>query len=90
MPFNADSNARKIVWRRLREARDIKARIASGDAYEWETKRLENLVREAKLYARLARTMKTKTNPVSLPLQPTRKGPPRYDHYTPKAPARSA
>jgi hypothetical protein len=67
MPFNSDAyqanKARKIAWRRLAEAREIKTRIVSGDAYAWEVKRLESLVREAVLYARIARTMKTRPTP---------------------------
>ena len=50
--------ARRIVWRRLDEARTIKARQRAGIAFEWEGRRLESLVREARTYSRLAREPK--------------------------------
>jgi hypothetical protein len=47
------TDPRAIVWRRLVEARAIKTRISAGTAFEWEKRRLESLVREARLYSRL-------------------------------------
>jgi hypothetical protein len=48
--------ARKIVWRRLTEARNLKNRIDAGRAFPWEPARLSALVAEARLYHRLARS----------------------------------
>jgi hypothetical protein len=51
------SHARKIVWRRLTEARAIHDRIVAGSAFEWEAARLRSLVREARAYNRVARAL---------------------------------
>lgn len=44
MPFNAGTYRanrwRKDAWKRLDEARDIKARASRGEAYEWEIPRI--------------------------------------------------
>jgi hypothetical protein len=50
-------HARLIVWRRLTEARAIHDRIAAGCAFEWERRRLVSLVREARTYNRVARSL---------------------------------
>jgi hypothetical protein len=50
-------HARSIARRRLTEARSTKARITAGRAFEWEGRRLESLVREARKYQRLAREL---------------------------------
>ena len=56
MKISRATEPRVIVWRRLDEARTIKARVDAGTAFEWEKRRLESLVREARTYSRLART----------------------------------
>jgi hypothetical protein len=53
---DAAQHARRIVWRRLMEARDLKTRIDTGQAFPWEVHRLTSVVLEARRYARLART----------------------------------
>lgn len=53
MPFNSDTyhanKKRRRALEQLAEARELKARIASGDAYEWEAKRLPTIVSGARL-----------------------------------------
>ena len=50
-------HARRIAWRRLVEARALKARLDRGDAFQWEPARLASLVHEARTYARIAREL---------------------------------
>lgn len=56
-----EQHARRIVWRRLVEARDIKNRLVGGEARPWEAVRLASVVREARAYARVARALTTRT-----------------------------
>jgi hypothetical protein len=51
------------MWRRLDEARAIKLRLDAGTAYPWEARRLESLVREARLYGRIARDLTPRRPP---------------------------
>lgn len=52
MPFNSDTyygnNASRSAWAWLAMAKDVKARAARGEAYDWEIARLPTLV----IYAR--------------------------------------
>jgi hypothetical protein len=57
-------HARRIMWRRLDEARTIRDRIAAGRAFAWEPQRLSNLVQEARAYARVARALTPRSNPL--------------------------
>jgi hypothetical protein len=57
-------HARKIVWRRLDEARAIKRRMQAGTAFEWEGRRLSSLVQEARTYSRVARELNTPPTPL--------------------------
>jgi hypothetical protein len=60
MAFNSYSyyanRSRKDSVRHLAEARDIKARAARGEAYDWEIARISHLAKMACLSARQART----------------------------------
>lgn len=57
MPFNSETyrmnKYRKEAWRRLAEARDIKARAAAGQAYDWEIPRIGTFVALARSNMRL-------------------------------------
>jgi hypothetical protein len=50
-------HARRIIWRRLDEARQVKARIDAGTAFSWEPARLSSLVHEARSYSRALRDL---------------------------------
>lgn len=50
-----EQHARRIVWRRLAEAHDIRTRMQAGQARPWEAHRLASALREARAYARIAR-----------------------------------
>jgi hypothetical protein len=50
-----EQHARRVVWRRLVEAHDIRDRMAAGQAFPWEAHRLASLLKEARAYAHLAR-----------------------------------
>jgi hypothetical protein len=50
-------HARRIMWRRLDEARALHDRIEAGHAFAWEPVRLTNLIREARTYSRAARAL---------------------------------
>ena len=56
-------HARRIVWRRLDEARAVKARVDAGTAFDWEKRRLGSLVSEARLYSRKARDLRRASLP---------------------------
>lgn len=57
MPFNSQSYHRNKYRReakaRLVDARELKARIAAGEAYDWEIPRLATFVRLARIDWRL-------------------------------------
>lgn len=52
MAFNSDTyranKCRKEAWAELARARDIKARAARGDAYDWELPRVAHFVKMAR------------------------------------------
>ena len=52
MAFNSKTfhrnKARKDAWAKLAYAREVKARVVSGEAYDWEAARLPTLVRYAR------------------------------------------
>lgn len=52
MAFNANTyyanKAARSAYEWIRQAKDIKRRAASGEAYTWEVERLPNLVRYAR------------------------------------------
>lgn len=58
MPFNADTyrinQYRKKAWEELAAARDIKARAARGEAFDWEITRIATFARLARDSLRLA------------------------------------
>lgn len=60
MPFNADTYRANQYAKRsaehLAKAREIKARAAAGEAYDWEIPLIASNARLAILDARLART----------------------------------
>ena len=84
-------HARRIVWRRLDEARAIKSRQVAGTAFEWEGRRLESLVQEARTYSRLARrlTVAPEPEPIaqseSFRIALERENPPERGRLTPGA-----
>ena len=53
MAFNANTyrmnKARKQAWLELAAARDIKARAARGEAYDWELPRIAHFVKLARI-----------------------------------------
>jgi hypothetical protein len=57
-------HARRIVWRRLSEARALHDRIEAGQAFAWEPQRLTSLVREARTYSRVARALTPPRKPL--------------------------
>lgn len=48
MPFNSQTyrsnQFRKRAWEQLAQAKDIKARAARGEAYDWEVPRIKILI----------------------------------------------
>lgn len=62
MAFNADSyrrnQYRRTALENLAKARDIKARVIAGTAYEWEAPRIQTFVKLARIDWRLYRMMK--------------------------------
>ena len=54
MAFNSDTfranKARREAWNYLDEARDIKARVKTGEAYDWEEGRIATKVKLARLH----------------------------------------
>ena len=52
MAFNSNTyhgnKARRTAWAELAQARDIKARAARGEAYDWEVQRIARLVSYAR------------------------------------------
>jgi len=69
MAFNANTykanQSAKSAYDTLSKARDIKARAAVGDAYDWEIERISTLVAQARFHMRSAlhhRAMKDLTN----------------------------
>lgn len=63
MPFNAHSYYANKFAREARsyiaKARDIKARAARGEAYDWELPSVASYAKLAILHARMARTRRT-------------------------------
>ena len=61
MAFNAHTyrknKTRKSAWNNLAQARDIKARAAKGEAYDWELPRIAMFVKLARLDMRVYRSM---------------------------------
>jgi hypothetical protein len=57
MPFNSQTyrsnKARRKAWEELERARDIKARAARGEAYDWEIPRVAFFVKMARLSMRM-------------------------------------
>ncbi len=53
MAFNANTyrmnKSRRTAWANLAKARDIKARLDAGDAYDWERSRIRTFVRIARM-----------------------------------------
>lgn len=52
MPFNSDTyyanKYARVAWEYLEQARDVKARAARGEAYDWEIERIPRLVISAR------------------------------------------
>jgi hypothetical protein len=61
---NRAEHARRIMWRRLDEARALHDRIEAGQAFAWEPQRLASLVREARTYGRVARALTPRNEPL--------------------------
>jgi hypothetical protein len=63
MAFNATTyranKTRKQAWAYLAQARDIKARAARGEAYDWETPRIASCVKLARLEMHLHLSYRT-------------------------------
>ncbi len=63
MSFNANSyyrnKYRKTALAKLEEARSLKARMTSGEAYEWEGQRLPTLVELARIDWRMYLSYRT-------------------------------
>ncbi len=62
MPFNADTyranKHRRKAWQHLAEAREVKARVLNGTAYDWERPRVAFLVSMARSSMKLHRLYK--------------------------------
>jgi hypothetical protein len=62
MAFNAvtyyANKHRKKAWEELAAAREIKARAARGEAYDWEIPRIQHFVKLARLSMQLHLSMK--------------------------------
>jgi hypothetical protein len=60
MAFNSNTyHANKLAREakaKLAEARDIKARVVAGSAYEWEAPGIARCASLAKIYARMSRS----------------------------------
>jgi hypothetical protein len=52
------NKCRRKAWEELAQARDIKARAARGEAYDWELPRVAHLAKLARLSMRLYLSMK--------------------------------
>ena len=57
MAFNAQTYRknkwRKQAWNELAQAREIKARVTAGQAYDWEVPRIAHFVKLARISMRL-------------------------------------
>jgi hypothetical protein len=57
MPFNAETyrmnQYRKKAWVELAQAKDIRDRARTGDAYDWEIPRIATFVKLARISMRL-------------------------------------
>jgi len=62
MAFNSNTyrmnKFRRQAWEELQAAREIKARVEAGTAYEWEKPRIAHFVKAARLSMRLYRGAK--------------------------------
>ena len=60
MAFNSNTyhanKYRRLAHEALASAREIKARAARGDAYEWELPRVSHFARLARINMRISRT----------------------------------
>jgi hypothetical protein len=58
MPFDADTyranRYSRQAWEELATAREIKSRVARGEAYSWEAPRIETFVKLARSSTRLS------------------------------------